>query len=96
MTAALQPTVSVVHQQSTGSPEVNRVPDGHFVQVLGQLSSLWKGGVGVLVVHLVTSQQEGVKRLCDCCRYSYACKAPTPAIKYCGCSFCFNQYEMRE
>lgn len=55
---ALQLTVSVVHQQSTGPPEVNRVPDDHVVQVLGQLSSLWERGMGVLVVHLVTSQQE--------------------------------------
>lgn len=45
-------TISLIHQQPIGASEVNGIPDCHVVQVLGQLSSLWEGGMGVLVVHL--------------------------------------------
>lgn len=45
-------TIFLVHQQPTGSPEVNRVPDGQAVQILRHLPPFRVGRVGVLVVHL--------------------------------------------
>lgn len=53
-------TISLIHQQSIGSPEVNGIPNSHVVQVLRHLTPFWVGRVGVLVVHLETSQQMGL------------------------------------
>lgn len=50
-------TVSLIHQQSIGSSEVNAVSNSHVVQVLRHLPSLWEGGVAVLVVHLEELQK---------------------------------------
>lgn len=50
-------TISFIHQQSTGSSEVNGITNSHVVQVLRHLPSLREGGVGVLVVHLETAQR---------------------------------------
>lgn len=45
-------TLFLVQQQPIGSPEVNRVPDGHTVQILRHLPPFRVGGVGVLVINL--------------------------------------------
>lgn len=46
-------TLSLVDQQSVGSSHINKITDGHVLQVLGHFTSFRKLGVDILEVHLL-------------------------------------------